>query len=304
MLILVAAIAASVSAGVGAERRYGPRAQALTRRMLDGVLYAALPLITFFVVARTQLTAGVGVGLVLAYAELAIVGLVAWGVATRLLALAPPAAAVVVIATIMANTGYLGVPLNAALLGQEALGPAITFDAIVSGPMFYVFAFAIAAALTTRGEPVAARVRAFATRNPPLLAVIAALVVPDALAPDAAVDVARVAVIALLPVGFFVLGVSLAAEADEGAFAFPPPLTRPVAVIVALRMAAAPLLLLGLAALTVDVPDAYLVQAAMPVGINTLVVAHAYELDLSLASGAIAWSTAVAVVAGLATVVL
>lgn len=71
-----------------------------------------------------------------------------------------------------------------------------------------------------------------------------------------------------------------------------------------LRLAVAPLLLLGLAALTVDVPDAYLVQAAMPVGINMLVVAHAYNLDLPLAVSALAWSTTIAIAAGLVAATL
>jgi len=38
----------------------------------------------------------------------------------------------------------------------------------------------------------------------------------------------------------------------------------------------------------------------MPTGINTLVVAHVYGLDLRIAAGAIAWSTAIVVVAGVA----
>ncbi len=74
--------------------------------------------------------------------------------------------------------------------------------------------------------------------------------------------------------------------------------------MLALRLLVAPALMLGLSALIVDVPDAYLVQAAMPSGINTLIVAHVYGLDLRLAAGAIAWTTTVvvtvAVVAGLA----
>ena len=40
-------------------------------------------------------------------------------------------------------------------------------------------------------------------------------------------------------------------------------------------------------------------MAAMPTGINTLVVAHVYGLDLRIAAGAIAWSTAIVVAAGL-----
>jgi hypothetical protein len=62
--------------------------------------------------------------------------------------------------------------------------------------------------------------------------------------------------------------------------------------------------MLGLVALTVDVPDAYLVQAAMPSGINSLVVAHAYGLDLRLTAAVLAWSTASVVAVALALAAL
>lgn len=295
MLALTLGIVASVAGGVWAQRRYGDGAVVLTRRLLDVMLYGALPFIAFFVVARAELTAGAGIGLLLAHAALALVGLAAWGMATRVLRLAPASAAVVVIAAIMANTGAFGVPLVATLLGHDDLGAAITFDALVNGPMFFVVAFAVAAAFTTRGEPATARMRAFLMRNPPLIAVAAALAAPDALAPEALAVIARAAVVVLAPVGFFVVGVQLAVQR----IGFPPPLSIPVAVVVALRMVLAPLLLLAFAAATIDVPDAYLVQAAMPVGINTLVVAHAYDLDRGLAATALAWSTALALAAGL-----
>lgn len=295
MPALALAIVASVAAGVWAERRHGASALALTRRLLDAMLYAALPFIVFFVLARAQLTAGAGIGLLLGYVSLALVGLAAYAIATRLLRLAPRSAAMVVVAAIMGNTGFFGAPLVATLLGHEDLGAAVTYDALVSGPMFFVVAFAVAAALTTRGEAAGARLRTYLLRNPPLIAVAAALIAPDALAPDVLVDVARALLIALAPVGFFVVGVQLGAERMR----FPPPLGAPVAVVVVLRLGVAPLLLLGLAAaVAVDLPDAYLVQAAMPVGVNTLVVAHAYELDRGLAAAALAWSTALALAGG------
>ena len=303
MIVLTLTIAASVALGAGAHRRWGEHVEALTRRLLDALLYVALPFITFFVLARANLDAGAGIGIALAYVGFAIVGVLAWLAATRVLQLGPRAAGTVVIAAIMGNTTYLGLPLIAALLGSEDLGAAITFDALVSGPMFFVVAFAIAAAITTRDEPLRDRVRVFFTRNPPLLAVVAALVAPDALAPDALVDLAKAGVMALAPVGFFVLGVQLAVETRDGAPRFPP-LSAPVTLVLGLRLAVAPLLLLGLSALTVDVPDAYLVQAAMPVGINMLVVAHAYNLDLPLAVSAIAWSTTIAIAAGLVAATL
>lgn len=296
MPLLALAIAASVAAGVWAERRHGARALALTRRILDAMLYAALPFIVFFVLARAELTAGAGIGLLLGYASLAIVGCIAYALATRLLHLPTPTAAMVVIAAIMANTGFFGAPVVATLLGHDDLGAAITYDALVSGPMFFVVGFAVAAAFTTRGETAGVRVRTYLLRNPPLIAVAAALVAPDALAPDLLVDVAKVVLIGLAPVGFFVVGVQLAAEG----IGFPPPLSMPLAAIVALRMGAAPLLLLALAAATAtSLPDAYPLQAAMPVGVNTLVVAHAYDLDRGLAAAALAWSTALALAAAL-----
>ena len=296
MLFLALAIVASVAAGVRAQRRYGEQALTLTRRLLDLMLYVALPFIVFFVLARADLTAGAGIGLLLGYASLAIVGLVAYALATRVLRLPEQSAAMVVIAAIMANTGFFGAPVVATLLGHDELADAITYDALVSGPMFFVVGFAVAAAVTTRGKAAGVRVRTYLLRNPPLLAVAAALVAPDALAPDVLVDAARVLLIGLAPVGFFVVGVQLAAER----IVLPPPLTAPVATVVALRLVLAPLLLLALATVTpTDVPHAYLVQAAMPVGINTLVVAHAYDLDRGLAAAALAWSTAFALAAAL-----
>lgn len=296
MPLLALAILASVVAGVSAERRYGAGALALTRRILDAMLYGALPFIVFFVLARAELTAGAGIGLLLGYASLAVVGLGAYLLATRVLALPTPTAAMVVVAAIMGNTGFFGAPVVATILDHDDLGAAITYDALVSGPMFFVVAFAVAAAFTTRGETAGVRLRTYLLRNPPLVAVAAALLAPDALAPDVLVEIARVAVIGLAPVGFFVVGVQLAAERIR----FPPPLPKPVGVVIALRMGVAPLLLLGLATATAaDVPDAYLLQAAMPVGVNTLVVAHAYDLDRGLAAAALAWSTALALVAGL-----
>ena len=127
---------------------------------------------------------------------------------------------------------------------------------------------------------------------------------PASLAPDVLVDASRVAVIAFVPLGFFAVGVTLAAESEEGALPFPPPMTPPVASAIGLRLLVAPAVLLALATPLVTLPDAYLLMAAMPTGINTLVVAHVYGLDLRIAAGAIAWSTTIVVAAGVAAALL
>ncbi|MDQ3740457.1 MAG: AEC family transporter [Actinomycetota bacterium] len=308
MILVVAAILASTGAGLFAERRWGKRAQAASRRSLDVLLWGLLPFITFFTLARLEITTGVGAGLGLAYVELAAVGLLAWLVATRVLRLERHATGALIVVVVLANTGYLGVPLTAALLGEDVIGPAIAFDTVVSGPMFYVVGFAIGAAFgATAGETAGERVRSFA-RNPPLLALVAALAAgwagADFLAPDVLVDVATVLVYAVLPVGFFVLGVNLAAEAEEGALPFPPPFDAAIGSALALRLLVAPALLLAFSAAIVRLPDVYLAQAAMPSGINSLVVAHAYGLDLRITSAVLAWSTALVVAVSVAAAAL
>jgi len=304
MIPVVLAIIVSSGAGAVMEHFWEDRSLLVTDRAIQLLLYVLLPFITFFVVARLDLHAGVGAGLALAWVQILAVGAIAWALSVRVLRLERRAAGTVVICCMLANTGYLGIPLNAALLGQDAIGPAIAWDVAVSAPVLFTFGFGIAAACGTRaGDGFRQRLRAFFTRNPPLLALVAGLLVPDSLAPDVMVDVARAAAFVLLPVGFFVLGAHLAREREAGSFSFPPALSAPVATVVALRLLVAPALF-ALLALSVDrVPDAYRLQAAMPCGVNALVAAHTYGLDLRLAASAVAWTTGlsvtVAVVAGL-----
>lgn len=302
MAVVALAIVASTAVGMGSEHRFGADAQRFARLVIDALVWVLSPFIVFFVTVHLHLGGGVGVGLGLAFVELGAVGALAHLVATRVLRLSRPATGSLVCLVILGNTGYLGIPLTAALLGHGALAPAIAWDTIVSQVMLYGFGFAVGAAFGTgAGETPRQRVRAFFTRNPVLYALLAGLLAPDALAPQALVDVARaLAVYTLLPLGFFVVGVNLMAEREGGALPFPPPFSPPVAVAVILRLMLAPALLFGLSRLTVRVPDAYIMQAAMPSGINTLMVGHLYGLDLKLASSGIAWSTAIAVAGALA----
>jgi predicted permease len=302
VIFVALAILAATAVGATAEHRFGVRAQRFSRGLIDFQVFVLLPFIVFFIVARLHLGGGVGIGLLLGFAELAIVGVLAAQIGTRVLKLPRPSVGTLILTVILANTGYLGIPLVAALLGHDALAPAIAWDTIVSQVTLYTAGFAIGAAYGTEaGETPGQRVRAFLTKNPVLWALIAGLIAPDALAPQAIVDVARFcAAYAVLPIGFFILGVNLMAEREEGVFGFPPPLTAPVGVALVLRMAVAPTLLFVFSKLTVDVPDAYLLQAGMASGINSLIVGHLYGLDLRLAASAIAWSTTIAVVLALA----
>lgn len=298
MLPIVAAIVASTAAGVWAEHRYRDRAGAAARRGLELVLYFVLPPAIFFNLAHADLDANAGLGVGFGLLALVLTAIAAWVVGAKVLRLERSATGAVIASNLVPNSGYLGYPVVAALLGFDALGEAVAYDILVSGPGLLLGAFAVGAAFGARaGEGLRERTLAFFGRNPPLYAAIAALLAPDALAPDVLVDVSRVVVVAILPLGFFAVGTALAEEADEGTVGFPPSLDAPVAAAVALKLLVAPALLYAVAQPFIELPDTYLLLATMPCGLNTMIVAHAYGLDLRITAGAIAWSTAISVAA-------
>jgi predicted permease len=122
--------------------------------------------------------------------------------------------------------------------------------------------------------------------------------------PASLLHVSHVVVIAMLPLGFFAVGVTLSAErrADGSRLLEPP--DRRVAVAVGLRLLVAPAVLAAASLTAIRLPSAYLLQAAMPTAINSLIVGQAYQLDQRLIATAIVWSTAAALVVGVAVALL
>ncbi len=300
VLLTIAAIVISGAAGIAAERRWPQTAVDAARRLLVLSLYTLIPFVVFFNLARTHINTDEGGGLVIGWVALLSAYGIAWLTGTRVLRLNRPAAGTLMTATLIANTGYLGYPLCASLLGFHALGEAVVYDVAVSSPALLLLGFGTGAAYGTKaGEGFGDRVVAFFTRNPPLYAAIAGLLVPNALAPDVLVDISRGFVVALLPIGFFAVGAVLAEEVEEERVSVGSPFDPSVAASILLRLAIAPGLLLLLSLPFIDLPGPYLLLAAMPCGINTLLVAHVYGLDSKLAARAVAWTTAIAVVAAL-----
>ena len=305
VLLTAGAIVVAVAAGVSAERRRPAAAGLAARRSLLLILYVLLPPLIFFNLAASEVDVRHGVGLGLGLVAVSLAALLVWWVASRVLQLPRPQTGAVISAVLCVNTGYLGYPLTVALLGRDQLPTAVLYDVLVSGPSLLLGAFAIGAAFGTRaGEGPRERVRAFFTRNPPLYAAIAGLLAPDALAPHVLVDVSQALVVAILPIGFFAVGATLAEGAERGQLPVPPPLTRPVALAVVARLAVAPALLILLAAPLIELPAAYLLLATMPTGINSMVVAHAYGLDMEITAEAVSWSTAIVVAAALASLLV
>ena len=301
VLLTIAVIAIAASAGVAAEQRWPATAVGWARRALVVSLYTLIPFVVFFNLARTQISADAAAGLLIGWVAVVSTAGLAWLVSMRLLHLERPTGGSTIVGTLAPNTGYLGYPLCASLLGFHALGQAVVYDVAVSVPNLLLIGFGVGAAFGTKaGEGPRQRVAAFLTRNPPLYAAVAGLLAPDSLAPTWLVDVSRGAVIALLPIGFFAVGAVLAEEVEGQRVDLGSPLDPPVATVTLLRLVVAPGLLFMLALPFIDLPGPYLLLAAMPCGINTLLIAHVYGLDAKLAARAVAWTTAIAVVAALA----
>jgi predicted permease len=298
VLLTIAAIAISGTAGVAAERRWPATAVGWARRLLVISLYTLIPFVVFFNLARTDINADEAGGLVIGWVAILAAAGLAWLAGSRLLGLSRPATGSLITATLVPNSGYLGYPLVLSLLGSDALGEAVVYDIVVPAPSLLLLGFGAGAAFGTKaGEGFRDRVIAFFTKNPPLYAAIAGLIAPDALAPDVLVDISRGFVIALLPIGFFAVGAVLAEEVEEKRVELGSPFDPPVGAAIVLRLLIAPGLLLLLSLPFIDLPGPYLLLAAMPCGINTLIVAHVYGLDSKLAAQAVAWTTAIAIVA-------
>lgn len=305
VLLTAAAIVAAASIGVWSERRWPLGAGLAARRALVLILYVLLPPVIFFNLAASEIDLSHGIGLGLGLLAVSLAALFAWWVADRKLGLTRPQTGAVISAVLCVNTGYLGYPLTVALLGRGELPTAVLYDVLVSGPSLLLGAFAIGAAFGTKaGETIGQRVRAFFTRNPPLYAAVAGLLAPHALAPHLLVDISQGLIVAILPIGFFAVGATLAEGAEHGDLPMPPALTRPVALTVVSRLAVAPALLILFASPLIHLPAAYRLLAAMPTGLNSMVVAHAYGLDMEITAEAVTWSTTLVVAAALASVVL
>jgi predicted permease len=291
--------------GVWSEQRYPRAAVGLARQMLLVMLYGLVPVVIFFNLAAASISVDNAVGIGIALVNMALVGTVAWAVSSRLLRLSRPQTGAVICAAVVANTTYLGYPLTVTLLGRDHLPAGVLFDVLVGGPTLMLGVFAVAAAFGTEaGEGFGERLRTFLTRNPPLYAAVLGLLAPKALAPTFLVDASQLLAVAILPIGFFAVGATLAEGAEQGELPLPPPFTRPVAVAVLCRVALAPALLMLLAAPLIDLPSAYRLMSAMPTGINALVISHAYGLDNRIVAEAITWSTVIVVLAALGSLLL
>lgn len=299
MILIALAVAAAMLAGVQA-RRQTASTDALVVRVLDFVLYVLLPIIGFSFASRLELELSTVTGIVGGYVAIATVGVLAWQLSSRVLKLTRKQQGAVVLASVLANTGYLGLPVAVTLLGKDELPQAVAWDQLISAPMALLVAPFIAGAFAGHheGSSVLRQLPAIIRRAPAIPALVAGLLVPDAWVPHWALDFATFCVYATLPLGFFAVGATIQRLRGDDDEQHPP--KRAVGLVVLLRLVAAPALFFAIGALVLpDEPRAFMLQSAMPCGINALVVGHAFDLDRGLIAHGIAWSTGLALVAAL-----
>ncbi len=296
MLWIVLTTIVATAVGVGVERRDNARAHRLRFAVLQSMLWVLVPFVAYVNIARAHLSLDATLSIAIAAASIVVAGTIMWRLARGPFALPSASTGAAVVTTIQANTAYFGLPLIAVLFSHAQLSQAVVYDGLVSLPMFVLGSYSVGARLGhARAGGLREQLRTGLLRNPVLWAVVLALLVPEAWAPAWLVTPSHAVIYALLPLGFFVVGVTLGDEATDGTLRIPPPLTPPIAAVVLLRMAFVPLVLLIVGLLLIDVPAPFYVMAAMPVGVNTVLVGHATGLDLRLTSSAIAWSTTVAI---------
>ena len=150
VLLIIAAIAISGGAGVAAETRWPTKAVAWARRLLVLSLYTLVPFVVFFNLARVHFSADLGGGLVVGWVAIVAATALAWVTGERLLRLARPSTGVLICGTVVPNSGYLGYPLCASLLGFHALGEAVVYDLVVVTPSLLLIAFGTGASFGTR----------------------------------------------------------------------------------------------------------------------------------------------------------
>lgn len=292
MLIITLVVGAAMALGALARSR-SERPDRIVTLGLDAVMLFAMPLIGFAYATRLELDLATVLGILGGYAVIAVVGLLAWQITDRRMHLTRPQQGGVVLGAVLANTGYLGLPVALTLLPRDEFPGSIAWDSLISQPMALLVAPFIAAAFseTHRGEAhVGAQLLAVVRRAPAIPALIAGLLVPVDWVPHVLLDIATWCVYAILPIGFFAVGVTLMRLRSDGERAP----RKAVALTLGLRNVTAPalFLLLGLLVLP-DAPRAFALQAAMPCGLNALVVGHAFDLDRGVIATAIAWSTGI-----------
>jgi predicted permease len=293
VLLIILPIFALIAAGWAA-RRLGALGPDATRELNRFVVYLALPALLFDIVAKAHWSAIWQPGFI---ATFGLGGMVVFGV-TVLLRMRGGRhladAAVDGLNASYANTGFIGFPLAASVLGAQALAPTLIATIVTVCVLFAVALVMIEIGLQTEVHPrhMAAKVLTSLARNPLL---VAPLLGGAFLASGIATPVPLERFVTLLggaasPAALVALGLFLA-ERREGAR----PASATVGLLVAFKLIAQPALTWALATrvfhLSPALTDAAVLMAALPTGTGPFMVAEFYDREAGITSRVVLIST-------------
>ena len=262
------------------------------------VFYFALPAFLFGLMSSSPIGEVLNGPFIGAYvtASLAVFTLAAL-VGLRLFEIGRAEAAVQGLAAVLANTGYMGIPLISAVFGREAAVPIVvglTLDGVLMIPLGIVIIESskghaeglIHTALTTFSA---------LTRNPLILSIFAGLAISAIrlTPPEPLTNFLDLLGGTAGPCALFALGATLAGRQVAGG-------TAEVSYMTLMKLAAHPAALYFTTTRLFSVDPlwatAALLGAALPIAANVFIVARQYDVYVSRTSSAILISTAVSMI--------
>ena len=267
--------------GIGAVLRATRLLSSADARPLNTVIiYVGLPAFIFEAVHGAEVGPAVWRIVGVAWAVFAATLLLAF-LAEKVLRLPRDRAGGFLIAASLGNTGYIGYPLTAALLGAAAVPEAVFSDVFGTVFALVLVGLPIAARFGNRGRDVPNPLRELAT-FPAVIALAAALLlrpvaVPAGVSNGLALLASLVAPLIMLSVGLSLRPRSIA----HGAVA--------LGVLAAIKLVAAPLVALGVGSAVLAEPGlrVAVLQASVPSMMLTLVVGERFGLDTDFIAAAI-----------------
>ena len=262
------------------------------------VFYFALPAFLFGLMSSSPLGEVVNGPFIGAYvtASLTVFALAALA-GHRLFRIGRSEAAVQGLAAVLANTGYMGIPLISAVFGREAAVPIVvglTLDGILIIPLGIIVIESSKGSAESLTATTLSTFSALA-RNPLILAIFAGLAV-SAAGLESPVPLANF--LDLLggtagPCALFALGATLAGRKVAGG-------TAEVSYMTFMKLILHPTALFLTTTLLFDVQPlwatAALLGAALPIAANVFIVARQYDVYVARTSSAILVSTAVSMI--------
>ena len=262
------------------------------------VFYFALPAFLFSLMSSSPIGEVLNVPFILAYSSTSLVlfGLAFVG-GRALFGVGRGEAAVVGLAAVLPNTGYMGIPLISTAMGNEAALP-IVVGLIIDGVLLIPIAMTIIMAGKGAGGSTLGNVAstlAALTRNPIIVSIFAGLlfsaVGPGEL-PGSVASFLDLLAAATGPCALFALGATLAGHSVSGA--------AEVSYMSAIKLFVHPAALWLAATLVFGVDPLWATAAtlgvALPIAANVFIVARQYDTYVERTSSAILVSTAISVV--------